>query len=392
MNDNAAMKAVVDLLSRLVACPSVNPGAAPVPDWRLCGEVRLAEELESLLRSWGARTTRDEWAPNRCSLVATWAGKNPRRSLLLDAHMDTVGVEGMAISPFQPSIREERLYGRGACDTKGPMAAMLLAIRTILDEEGELPVTLHFAATGDEEAGARGVARLVDSGLRPDAAIIAEPTGMKVVYAHKGACRFRVTLRGRAAHSSIPERGINAVEGAAAAIVAIRRDFIGGLRVPRHSELGSATVASTMITGGQLVNIIPDQCCFEVDCRCLPGERRKHMESLMGRLVERVMQDWPGMGIVNEVFQWYPALAGAVDHPFVARMSQAVAGVSGSVTTGTEPYGTDGGFYGEQGVPCVVFGPGSISHAHTADESIELAQVCQAIKTYASMIRAFGTL
>ncbi len=389
MNNNPISIMVAELLGRLVACASVNPGMnrAVSPG---SGELPMAELLCPLLRSWGAQTQQVELAPGRCNLIATWQGKDASRALLLDAHADTVGVEGMTIPPFTPEIRAGRMYGRGACDTKGPMTAMLLAIRKILDEDGCLPLTVHFAATGDEEDGARGAVQLAESGLPFDAVIVAEPTEMKVVYAHKGACRFRISLTGKAAHSSVPGLGVNAVEAAADLVCAIRRDFLGKLQHQTHSDLGNATVCVSTITGGTRVNIVPDQCQFEVDCRCLPGERKEHLDAAMGAMLTGLADSWLGLRAESDMFQWYPALAGSGVDLFVSRMSDACGKVMGSCQRGTAPYATNGGFFSQLGRPCIVFGPGSIAQAHTADEYIELAQVEQAVDVYAAMIRAFG--
>lgn len=388
MKHDTTENAVADLLGRLVACPSMNPGSdgTPGPGY---GERPLAELLAALLQSWGARTQLVELAPGRCNLVATWLGQNPDRSLLLDAHMDTVGVKGMTIPPFESQVRGGRLYGRGACDTKGPMAAMLLAIRKILDEEGQLPVTLHFAATGDEEDGAMGASRLVESKLLVDAVIVAEPTEMKIVYAHKGACRFRISLTGKAAHSSVPWLGINAVEAAAEMIHIIHHEFTEHVQQQSHPELGKPTVCVGTITGGIKINIVPEHCQFEVDCRCLPGELRNHLESAMDGLLSKVAANYPGLQVGCEVFQWYPALAGSHGDVFVEKMTDACGKVTGSRLAGTAPYATNGGFYSQLNLPCVVFGPGSIAQAHTADEFIELAQVEQAVEVYSRMIRTF---
>lgn len=380
---------VKDLLQRLVACPSVNPGRAKgVVSGQ--GELAMARLLEPLLKSWGAETRMDEWEPGRCNLTATWTGADPARVLLFDAHMDTVGVEGMAVSPFAAMIEGGRLYGRGACDTKGPMVAMLLAIRKVLREEGRLPVTVCFAATGDEEDGAQGAARLAMSGLGVEAAVVAEPTDMKIVYAHKGVCRFRITLTGKAAHSSVPWLGVNAVEAAAELVRLIRREFVAKLQYPRHPELGTATACVSTIAGGTRVNVVPDECGFDVDCRCLPGERKEHMESAMEQLLVSIRSAWPGLQAKCELRQWYPALVGAGSDSFVVRMSEAGASAVGSCPVTTAPYATNGGLYSQSGIPCIVFGPGSISQAHTADEYVELAAVRQAVDVYAAMIRSCG--
>lgn len=376
-----------ELLARLVACPSMNPGPRQSPGGGY-GERPLAELLAELLHSWGAQTQLVELAPGRCNMVATWQGKNPGRSLLLDAHADTVGAEGMTIPPFDPQIRDGRLYGRGACDTKGPMTAMLLAIRKILDEDGQLPVTVHFAATGDEEDGAMGATNLIESGLAVDGVIVAEPTEMKTVHAHKGACRFLINLTGKAAHSSVPWLGINAVEAAADMVRVIHRELPGRLQHQSHPELGNPTACVSTISGGVKVNIVPERCQFEVDCRCLPGERREHLESAMNGLLRTGAASYPGLQVKCGVFQWYPALAGGNTDAFVAQMTKACSMVTGSSVSGTAPYATNAGFFSQANIPCVIFGPGSIAQAHAADEFIELAQVEQAVEVYAKMIRA----
>ena len=389
MGNDSRKRALVELLGRLVACPSVNPGRRVYSDPGY-GERQMAGLLAPLLHSWGAATQLVELAPGRHNMVATWQGKRSDQSLLLDAHMDTVGVEGMTIPPFEPRVREGRLYGRGACDTKGPMAAMLLAVRKILDEDGTLPLTLHFAATGDEEDGAMGAARLVESGFSADAAIVAEPTEMKIVYAHKGTCRFRLKLRGKAAHSSVPWLGVNAVEAAADLVCRVRRDYVSVWRQQHHPELGDATLCVSTISGGTRVNIVPDQCEVELDCRCLPGERQDYLEAAMGMLLDKVIEAYPGLYIECEVFQWYPALSGRGTDPFVSQMTEACGVVTGVREAGTAPYATNAGFFSQRNIPCIVFGPGSIAQAHTAGEFIELSQVEQAVDVYARMIRSLG--
>jgi acetylornithine deacetylase len=292
----------------------------------------------------------------------------------------------MTIPPFEPQVRNGRLYGRGSCDTKGGMAAMLLAIRKVLDEYGQPPITLHFVATGDEEDGGLGATRLAAAGLKVDGAIVAEPTDLRIVYAHKGACRFRIALLGKAAHSSVPELGINAVEASADLMQAIRRQFISRLMNRVHPALGKAITCVTVIEGGERVNIVPDRCQIEVDCRCLPGERRQHLEKVMRGILDEQAASLPGLRYECEIFQWYPALAGNPSDAFTSRMAAAAQGALGSDFLVTAPYGTNAGFFNEVGIPCIVFGPGSIAQAHTADEFVEIEQVAWAVPVYARMI------
>jgi len=378
-----------ELLNRLVACPSVNPEAGP-SGADIFGEARMATLLAEIVGGWGGVISRTDLGEGRQNFMVTWPGVDQRRSLLLEAHADTVAVDRMTVPPFGPMVREGKLYGRGACDTKGSIAAMLLAIRRALDGQAKPPVTIHFASTADEEGGAAGAIRLMADGFRPSAAIIGEPTDMAVACAHKGACRFRITTHGRAAHSSVPSQGINAVELMAHIVTAVEHEMAAELASRDGGTLGKPTICVTRITGGHAVNIVPGQCQIEVDRRCLPGENRAGLEAHMRDLLDGIMDQCPGACYELEVFQWYPALAAEEDGLLASAMLQACEKVTGSGRRVVVPYATNAGFFSEAGIPCVVFGPGSIKQAHTVDEYVELEQVVQASRVYEEMIHRFG--
>jgi len=378
-----------ELLNRLVACPSVNPDAGP-SGGDIFGESRMVTLLAQIVGGWGGVISRADLGGGRQNFMATWPGVDQRRSLLLEAHADTVAVDRMTVPPFGPMVRDGKLYGRGACDTKGSMAAMLLAIRRVLDGQAKPPVTIHFASTADEEGGAAGAIRLLADGLRPSAAIVGEPTDLGVACAHKGACRFRITTHGRTAHSSVPNQGINAVELMAHIVTAIKHEMAVEMASQDGGTLGKPTICVTRITGGQAVNIVPGQCQIEVDRRCLAGENRTGLERQMRTLLARIINQCPGAGYELEVFQWYPALAADEAGPLASAMVQACENVTGSGRRVVVPYATNAGFFSEAGIPCVVFGPGSIKQAHTVDEYVELQQVVQASRVYEEMIHRFA--
>jgi acetylornithine deacetylase/succinyl-diaminopimelate desuccinylase-like protein len=355
----AQVRSTADLLSQLVACRSDATEAA------------LADLLARLVRPWGARVTVQAVLPGRPNFIATLPGHDESRSLLLEAHSDTVPGEGQ----YTPTIREGRLHGRGACDTKGAMAAMLLAIETVLAEAGRPPITLHFVSTCNEELGAAGAHHLMRSGFRADWAVVGEPTELAIVYAHKGALRLRLRAEGKAAHSSTPGRGDNAIYKMCAVVAALEKELAPRLAGVHHADLGSPTLSVGTIRGGSQVNVVPDWCEIEVDRRLVPGEEQHQViEDLVGLL--------PG-DCGYTVTEYYPPLSQSLTSPLVRRMLAAV----GESRLATAPWASNAGVFAAAGIPSILFGPGSIRQAHTNDEYVELAQVEAASRVYADLIR-----
>ena len=321
--------------------------------------------LARLLESWGARITVQEVAPGRPNLIATFPGRDPSRSLMLEAHSDTVGGD----APFVASVRDGRLYGRGACDTKASIVAMVLGLRAVLDRDGQPPVTAHFVSTCNEEHGATGAHALVAGGFRADMAVVGEPTELKIVHAHKGALRLKLGTTGVAAHSADPARGVNAIYKMRCVL-----DNLEHFAAPvRHSVLGSPTVSVGTIRGGTQVNVVPAECEIEVDCRLVPGQSR---EEVVRALVA-------GLDVQCEVTEYYPPLEEDPGSLVAHLLAQALP----VAVLATAAYATNAGVFKAAGIPCVVFGPGSIQQAHTRDEFVELAQVELAARVFAELIR-----
>ena len=366
------MNPVTELLTELVACPSVTPQSG-TPIRPPYGEAGMVELLAKLLRGWGGQVKITETAPGRPNILACFPGKNSKRSLLLDAHTDVVAVDGMIIPPFTPTIRDGKLYGRGASDTKGPMAAMLMGLRRVLDEDGQPPVTVWFAGTCNEELGATGAAALMASGFRADMAVVAEPTGFKIVYAHKGALRAAIETAGVAAHSSMPHLGVNAIYKMLPVIARLEKMTFQNT----HPKLGAPTLSVGTITGGSQVNIVPASCRIEVDRRLLPGETR---EEIVRQLVGND-------DVTCTVTEFYLPFEEALDSPVVRLVAEVSRCVLGHTEFSTPPYATNAGAYKAAGIPSVIFGPGNLAQAHTKDEFIELALVEQGVDLFAEIIR-----
>jgi acetylornithine deacetylase len=383
------LRNVTELLSRLIACPSVNPNNRPFSGPPF-GEERMARLLAGQVGGWGAEVSVREVMPGRFNFVSRFKGKRPRPSLMFEAHSDTVEVEDMSISPFEPRIAGGRMYGRGACDDKGPMAAMLLGLRAVLEEDGELPSDVYLVATCSEERGASGARCLMAEGFRADAALVAEPTDLEIVDAHKGVVRWRIRTRGVSAHSSAPESGVNAISAMARLIERINGPLAGSLAKKRHPRLGSPTVCVGTIRGGTQVNVVPAQCEIEVDRRLLPDETSEQATADLVRELEDLKGGSAGFDYSLEEIERYPPLEEDPKGRIASAVAAACAKVLGRAAFAAAPWGANSGVFKSAGIPCVVFGPGSIRQAHTRDEFVELEQVAQAVGVYAEVIRRFG--
>ena len=383
------MDDVVHLLSRLVAIPSVNPmGRAVAGDEFLEG--RMTDFLQGWFEALGVPCERTTIAPGRDNILARFVPERPSARLLWDAHQDTVPVDGMTVAPFGARVESGRMYGRGACDIKGGMAAMLVAFARLVRERPAGAAAVTMACTVDEEFTHIGSSALAANPPEVDLAIVAEPTKLDLVTTHKGAVRWKIRTTGVACHSSTPHLGSNAIY-AMAPIVSALAEYAETLdsRTP-DPILGTPTLSVGRIEGGQSVNVVPDWCTVEIDRRVIPGESPSDAVSgVRGFLTSRL----GALDAVEFLPPWVkmPALSPCVPKEALDRLSGAVEAVAGRrpIETGV-PYGTDAGPLGQAGVRCVVFGPGDIAQAHTKDEWIDLDELRTAAEIYYRMAMAFA--
>ena len=363
---------VTDLLAELVRRPSINPMGRTDIDPALCRERRVTDYLEAQLKSLGVPYRRTEVAPGRCNLTATFTPKFPTIHMLWEAHQDTVPVDGMIVSPFGGDIRNGRLFGRGACDVKGGLAAMLSAFGELVKLNPERCAQVTVAFTIDEEHTFLGVSALVKELQGIDLAIVAEPTGLNIVDAHKGVVRRQLETTGVACHSSRPENGINAIHRMAKLLTHIERYAAEFSARPGDERLGSGTLCVGTIQGGVSPNMVPDRCVIDLDRRLIPGESptasMQELETYLRRNCDVPFQ------LLPELFAC-PPLSAANAGPLTARLGKAIDAVVGTHEVHAVPYGTDASTIAEAGIPVVVFGPGDIQDAHTKDESIDLKQL-----------------
>jgi acetylornithine deacetylase ArgE len=364
------------LLRDLVSIPSVNPmgRALTGPEYF---EHRVTAYLAELFRKLDVPCERQSVAPLRDNIVARFTNPGAKRTVILEAHQDTVPTDQMTIDPFAANIEGGRLYGRGACDVKGGMAAMLACFARLVREKPRGAANVIMACSVDEEHTFLGVKRLVHSGVPADVAIVAEPTCLNIVHTHKGAVRWNLTVRGRACHSSSPNQGVNAIYRMGRIVTAIER-YAANLAASRPDPLlGPPTMSIGRIEGGTCVNVVPDWCRIEIDRRVIPGE-----DPLAApRQLEDFLKNDAGIDFPFEsAAPWLnkEALSPKGSEKLVADVGKAIDSVKGTHEVVAVPYGTDASNIAAAGIPAVVFGPGDIAQAHTKDEWISLAELEQA--------------
>lgn len=368
---------VVEILQDLVAIPSVNPVYDPASP----GEGAVADYVEHWASGLGLETSRLTVLPGRENVLVRFAGPEAAPTLLFEAHMDTVGVLGMP-GAFTPVVREGRLYGRGACDTKGSLAAMMTAVESLVEERESLACTVELLAAVDEETSGKGAWAHVDAGATAHAAVVGEPTECKIVHEHNGCVRGEIEAVGRAAHTSVAGEGVNAIEGMAEVVIALREVNDNLARRPGGpSENGSLTVS--LITGGAGINIVPENCVVNYDRRTTPGQTPETALAEIDAALDSVRRVRPDLRIERpDPWLENDSLATSLDAGIVLTASDACEALGLDDTPLRVPYGSDASKFQAGGIPAIVFGPGAIAQAHAVDEFVLVDDLVTATRFY----------
>ncbi len=358
------MKSSQSLLRELIAIPSVNPAFLPRND-RRAGEKDMSDYLAALGATSGLDVELQKVAPKRFNvLLRLHPGGHPPNTIILAPHLDTVGEVTMPDSMFDPVKKGGTIHGRGACDTKGCVAAMATALMTLAKGKSRPKQTqIIFAGLIDEENAQLGSRALAASGLRAGLAVVGEPTRLKVVTAHKGDLWFQLETVGKMAHGSRPNLGRNAVHAMARIVDLLETQYAQLLRERNHPLLGNPTVNVGTICGGTQPNIVPARCSISIDRRTLPGETERGVKAEIRALLRQA-------GLSAEFSNIRTAFCSALETnpalPFVKRFLQSMGQRRG---TGVDFF-CDAAVLSSAGIPSIVFGPGDIAQAHTADEWI----------------------
>ncbi|MDA1047028.1 MAG: M20 family metallopeptidase [Verrucomicrobia bacterium] len=366
----AKLSAVAKLLRDLVALPSVNPAFLP-NDSERTGEERIASYLTDLARKQGLEISRQNVLPGRKNLFVRLkpTGK-VRRRIVLAPHLDVVPAED---KQFTPRVRNGRLHGRGACDTKGSVAAFFHALLELAKGKNRPAETeILFVGLVDEEYGQSGSRIFGERGPKADLAIAGEPTQLQVVTAHKGNLWLRFETRGKAAHGATPHLGKSAIHKMARITEVLLTEYADELRKRTHPLLGHPSINIGTIKGGSQTNVVPERCSIEIDRRTLPSETEesvfKEINRILAKRKLKVVNPQESRGVPCPPLETNPEL------PIVRKFLKAA---KRRKPKGVD-YFTDASPIAMGGTPAIVFGPGDIAQAHSADEWIDLDQLDQA--------------
>lgn len=350
-------------------------------------EQPCAEWIQAYLDNLGFKTTLQVVEPGRANIVAKYGvGEEP--GLVLSGHIDVVLAGDLDLwkvsGPFEPVVRDGKLYGRGACDMKGPDACIIRAAEELIGEDFDKQLTLVF--TAGEDTGGWFVDRVFSDRLvtANEAAfgVIGEPSMMRIIPVHKGGGGAEIIIHGRAAHSSRPELGINAIQKAASFLYELRA-LQNRLNETRHPLLGPTTVECTMMKGGFKANIIPDQAHLTLNFRFIPGhEAPKTSRQWLIDIINKLSEADPDFKAEILSSRASIPLDVPLDSPVVTKLIE----ILGTEPVGA-PYYTEAVSYTRAGIPTVICGPGSIDHAHSPDEYISLEQIDLGVEAYKELIR-----
>jgi len=351
------------------------------------GESATAEVVARHFREHGIDSRIDRWDGSRSNVSARVKTAGRRPALLFVCHLDVVGPgeEAWQHPPFAAVEESGRIYGRGAVDMKGPIAAAVTAICAVVDAKATLEGDILFAATAGEETDSAGVHRLLqDRTWLPELAgiIVPEPTDLAVVTAHRGLFWLRITTRGKAVHSSMAERGVNAIGSMKCVLDELEHYRI---EFQPHPQLGKSSLSVNLITGGAAMNVVPDRCTLGVDIRTLPGQDPEAIRYDFERMLARLTANVPQFEASLAVERWAGALETDPACPFVKTFCSAV----GVNLTNAIGFTTDAPHLAPLGAPIVIYGPGKPGLCHQADEHIEVADLQTSADLFQNVIRRF---
>jgi len=378
------MDPAIRLLRDLVAVNSVNPTLVPGAP----GEREIAQLIAHELRKSGLDVSIDEIADGRPNVVGVLEGRSEGRTLMFCGHTDTVGVAGMS-DPFTPAERDGRLYGRGAQDMKGGVAAMMSAAATIAARGGLASGRLIVAAVVDEEHSSIGADALVAK-WRADAGVVTEPTDLAIAVGHKGFAWVEVEVEGRAAHGSRPAEGQDAILRLGRVMARLEAlDRALQAQTP-HPLVGTGSLHASFVSGGRELSSYPDRATLQMERRTLPGEPTSTALAEVQTILDSLSrEDATFRGTATAMFG-RPAYEVARDHDLPHRMTAALARVGGTARVTGASFWTDAAILGHAGIPSILFGPGGAG-LHSTEEYVNVADVTLCRDALVELARGPGT-
>jgi acetylornithine deacetylase/succinyl-diaminopimelate desuccinylase family protein len=362
------MDTAIRLLRELVAINSVNPTLVPGAP----GERDVADLIAHQLRRAGLDVSVEQVADGRPNVVGVLEGRSKGRSLMFCGHTDTVGVAGMT-DPFTPHERDGRMYGRGAQDMKGGVAAMMSAAIAIAERGGLAAGRLIVAAVVDEEHSSIGADALVRA-WRADAAIVTEPTDLAIAVGHKGFAWVEVTVDGKAAHGSRPAEGQDAILRLGRVLNRLEGlDRELQARVP-HPLVGTGSLHASLVTGGRELSSYPDRATLQMERRILPDEPESTAVEEVRAILAALRREDPTFRATAQAMFSRPAYEVPADHELPGRLAAAIERAGGRARIAGASFWTDAAVLGHAGIPSILFGPGGAG-LHSTEEYVNVADV-----------------
>lgn len=355
----------------------------------LCNERFLAERLGKILAAEGFDIKIVGCSKDSASLIASYGIDNGMK-IALTGHIDVVDVtENWDSNPFEAIEKDGRIYGRGAADMKGGVAAMMAAAINVVRSSHEFNGKLVLNFVADEEATSRGtLSCLKEKELQGiDYAIIGEPTGLDICIAHLGTARFKITIKGKSAHSSKPSRGINAISKAAKVIQAIDK-YHEELRKTKHEILGNPSACVTIVNGGSKDNIIPDSCELLMDRRMIIGETSQSVTEEIQSILDAIVEN--DGEFTYELKQYINLEACEVTkRDEITKICEKIYEDTFLEKAVVCEFGAtcEQKLFADMGIPAIIIGPGNLAQAHIDNEYVEIGQIEQAVKYYENLIR-----
>lgn len=353
------------------------------------GEAAAAEVIAARFRKHKIDCRVDRWDGNRANVIAHVKSTGKHPALLFVCHLDVVsaGDEPWEHPPFEAREENGRIYGRGTVDMKGPTAAAVAAICQVVGARASLQGDIIFAATAGEETDSAGALRFMQQrAWLPEVAgiIVPEPTDLAVVTAHRGLFWLKITTKGKSVHSSMAERGVNAIGAMKRVLDELERYRID---VTPHPQLGKSSMSINTITGGEALNIVPDRCTLGVDIRVLPGQDHEAIRYDFERILARLTATVPQFEATLAVERFAGAMETDPECPFVQMFCSAVD----VNLTNPVPFTTDAPHLAPLGAPIVIYGPGDPKLCHQTDEFIETTDLEAGADYFKRIILAFLT-
>ncbi len=374
----------VSLAQALVATPSVNPELEKTG----LGEQAAAFLVAGWLEQWGASVEVSEPAPGRFNVLSYIGDKNSGKTLLLNGHLDTVGVEGMTIDPFKANVANGRLMGRGSSDMKGGVAS-ILAVASSLTKRKPEKGALCIALTADEEHASLGMRSLLKNGLSADAAVVCEPTGLAIMPAHKGFVWVELLFKGNAAHGSRADIGVDAIAHAGQYLFRLdelRKELES--RRP-HPLLGYGSFHAGTITGGSVPSIYPSSCSLSLERRTLPGEETISVINEFQSILYAMEQETPKINASLREILVRSATEVEPGSDLVKGLKKSCQNLQLDAPIEGMTAWVEASYLNESGIPAVCFGPGSIGQAHSDDEWSNIQEIKDCTSALELFVRDF---